>query len=74
MTIFALTLLGFALRCVGAAQLAPSGLARFLANNPRYSFHESTAFRRPGGYCEVAAPDPIPNSEVKRLSADGTLS
>ena len=31
-------------------------------------------FRRPGGYCEVAAPDPIPNSAVKRFSADGTLS
>ena len=34
----------------------------------------SHAFRRPGGYCEVAAPDPIPNSAVKRLCADGTLS
>ena len=32
------------------------------------------AFRRPGGYCEVAAPVPIPNTAVKRLSADGTLS
>ena len=31
-------------------------------------------FRRPGGNCEVAAPDPIPNSVVKRFSADGTLS
>jgi hypothetical protein len=35
-------------------------------------FHH--AFRRPGGSSEVAAPDPIPNSEVKRLSANGTLS
>ena len=34
----------------------------------------SHAFRRPGGYCEVAAPDPIPNSVVKRLCANGTLS
>ena len=25
-----------------------------------------------GGYCEEATPDPIPNSEVKLLSADGT--
>ena len=32
------------------------------------------AIRRPGGYCEVAAPDPILNSEVKRLRADGTLT
>ena len=31
-------------------------------------------FRRPGGYGEVSRPDPIPNSEVKRLSADGTVS
>lgn len=36
-----------------------------------FTFH---ALCRPGGYCEVAAPDPIPNSEVKRLCADGTLS
>ena len=34
----------------------------------------SHAFRRPGGYCEVAAPDPIPNSVVKLPSADGTPS
>ena len=32
------------------------------------------AFGRPGGSSGVAAPDPIPNSEVKRSSADGTLS
>ena len=25
-----------------------------------------------GGHCERATPDPIPNSEVKPLSADGT--
>ncbi len=30
--------------------------------------------RRPGGYGGVAAPDPIPNSAVKRPSADGTSS
>jgi hypothetical protein len=29
---------------------------------------------RPGGYGGVAAPDPIPNSDVKRPSADGTSS
>ena len=28
----------------------------------------------PGDYCEGATPDPIPNSEVKSFSADGTLS
>ena len=31
-------------------------------------------FRRPGGYGGAAAPDPIPNSAVKRSSADGTSS
>ena len=30
--------------------------------------------RRPGGYCEEPEPDPIPNSAVKLLSADGTMS
>ncbi len=28
----------------------------------------------PGDYCEGAIPDPIPNSEVKPFSANGTLS
>ena len=28
----------------------------------------------PGDYSEGVIPDPIPNSEVKPLSADGTLS
>ena len=28
----------------------------------------------PGDYCEGVIPDPIPNSEVKPFSADGTLS
>ncbi len=30
--------------------------------------------RRPGGYSEEATPDPIPNSAVKLLSANGTSS
>src|SRR3954454_11523944 len=37
-------------------------------------FASSSAFRRPGGFCEVTRPDPIPNSAVKRFSADGTMS
>ena len=32
------------------------------------------ALCRPGGYGGAAAPDPIPNSAVKRSSADGTAS
>ena len=27
-----------------------------------------------GDYCEGVIPDPIPNSEVKALSSNGTLS
>ena len=34
----------------------------------------ASPFCRPGDYCGVAAPDPIPNSAVKRPSADGTPS
>jgi hypothetical protein len=38
-------------------------------------FHSSpSVLRRPGGYVEVSEPDPIPNSVVKRLRADGTSS
>jgi hypothetical protein len=34
----------------------------------------TSRFRRPGDYGGVAAPDPIPNSAVKRPSANGTSS
>ena len=34
----------------------------------------ATAFCRPGGHSEETSPDPIPNSAVKLLSADGTAS
>lgn len=40
----------------------------------RNSFSKQRAFCRPGGYGGAAAPDPIPNSAVKRSSADGTSS
>src|SRR5690606_9804845 len=36
--------------------------------------NEQHAFCRPGGYCGVAAPVPIPNTAVKRPCANGTLS
>ena len=35
-----------------------------------FTLFDSTDYS--GGYCEEATPDPIPNSEVKLLSADGT--
>ena len=38
------------------------------------SFSKQHALCRPGGYGGAAAPDPIPNSAVKRSSADGTSS
>jgi hypothetical protein len=40
----------------------------------RQQLLDKRAFRRPGGYGGAAAPDPIPNSAVKRSSADGTSS
>ena len=42
-----------------------------LANHLKDQFR---AFRRPGGNSEAPPPDTIPNSEVKRFSADGTSS
>ena len=36
--------------------------------------HPMFVLRRPGGYVEVSEPDPIPNSVVKRLRANGTMS
>jgi hypothetical protein len=44
-------------------------------NSPmEYETSLPSPFCRPGDYCGVAAPDPIPNSAVKRPSADGTPS
>ena len=41
-----------------------------------HSFRYSFAFRQPvlpGGHRDVEPPDPIPNSEVKRVIADGSV-
>ena len=64
----------------GSDGLAPYGVAsptnRYA--NKRRSFSTKPAshdaMRRPGGFCGVAAPDPIPNSAVKRPSAHDTSS
>ena len=40
----------------------------------RPSFMLANILCRPGGSSEKPEPDPIPNSAVKRLSADGTVS
>ena len=39
-----------------------------------YNFKKLCINLMPGDYCEGVIPDPIPNSEVKPFSADGTLS
>jgi hypothetical protein len=44
------------------------------ADGTKNSFSKQHALCRPGGYGGAAAPDPIPNSAVKRSSADGTSS
>jgi hypothetical protein len=37
--------------------------------------HRDLRFNRlPGGYSSVVPPDPIPNSEVKRARADGSVA
>ena len=54
--------------CAFAAQTLASPIYRDDAVN-RYS-----VFRRPGGFSEEPVPDPIPNSAVKLLSANGSSS
>ena len=51
--------------------LGLAGFARVGHQKPASRLH---AFRRPGGYGGAAAPVPIPNTAVKRPSADGTSS
>ena len=58
-----------------------AGLQSKARASPEDGFGTDTASRkfehalcRPGGYGGAAAPDPIPNSAVKRSSADGTSS
>ena len=51
------------------------GLAtRQLLNQLAYLAHMHVALCRPGGHGGAAAPVPIPNTAVKRPSADGTSS
>ena len=49
--------------------IGPRRLARTVNRPP-----EKESLGRPGGYGEGSTPDPIPNSAVKTLSADGTVS
>ncbi len=34
---------------------------------------KASRLRRPGDFCKVTRPDPIPNSAVKHLSPNGTM-
>ena len=45
-----------------------------MSNEVVFIGHIISVLRRPGGYGEGPTPDPIPNSVVKPLSADGTAS
>ena len=46
----------------------------FFTNSMVYMVSKKYYKLVPGNYCEGATPDPIPNSEVKSFSANGTLS
>ena len=60
-------------RPLGLAGFARKG-GRWLKARPEQLLDNQHALRRPGGYGGVAAPVPIPNTAVKRPSADGTSS
>ena len=53
-------------------QGSSSWSAIFLIADCRFLIPDSSVLRRPGGYSEEPIPDPIPNSAVKVLCADGT--
>ena len=41
---------------------------------PKARYRDLRFNRLPGGYSSVVPPDPIPNSEVKRARADGSVA
>ena len=57
-----------------ACGLMPEATCRKRRLGTKKQLLEQRALCRPGGYGGAAAPDPIPNSAVKRSSADGTSS
>ena len=60
-------------RYVDIVEVASSILAKPTIYLFTKKFNEYIPYE-PGDYCEGVIPDPIPNSEVKSFSADGTLS
>ena len=64
-------------RYVDIVEVASSILAMPTIFKVKFLFTNTKMFNIcsvPGDYCEGVIPDPIPNSEVKPFSADGTLS
>jgi hypothetical protein len=60
-------------RIVSGEWRIPQFAIRYLAIRMTACFIRSV-LRRPGGHSEEPIPDPIPNSAVKVLCADGTKS
>ena len=58
----------------GLTPLLASCNWRGMGSCERVKDQKNHLFRRPGGSGEEPKPDPIPNSAVKLLSADGTAS
>ena len=52
-------------------RVKPEDCARLLQHS---SLLRLLVLRRPGGFSEELEPDPIPNSAVKLLSANGTMA
>ena len=65
--------IGLTLSSAHAALTARLSPYVFAFRGSKYK-NSAGAARRPGGFGEGATPDPIPNSAVKPLSADGTSS
>jgi hypothetical protein len=57
--------------------ISPSESQTLLRPNPMQAkarYRDLCFHRLPGGYSSVVPPDPIPNSEVKRARADGSVA
>ena len=62
--------------CIKDAFIALKAIIIYSIKNKFYLYYNKSLCIKamPGNFCEKAIPDPIPNSEVKLFSADGTLS
>ena len=53
---------------------SPDQVRGLRSNAKRFRLLRILVLRRPGGSSEELEPDPIPNSAVKLLSANGTMA